>query len=301
LPYANPSAFMAAAAERAALLPTELKTTLTDLNTGRVPSGVLLVRGLPLDRDLCATPSEPALPSGPPGKRTSISEALLSLCASHLGFQVGYAQEAGGLMWQQIVSRQRDAHLQTSTGYKQPLEFHGETCFHPHRPAFLLLHGLRGDRDGRAETHYATAGDLVPLLAQEDLEELVLPQFRLGIDVSFGGGTMPDPVAVLVGEGHDLRFRFDADLMHGRTPAAKRALHNLGLVARARRRSVVLDAGDLLVVDNRVTIHGRSAYAPRHDGLDRWLQRAFVVSDLPRAEHMLPGTSVITGPLPGPG
>jgi hypothetical protein len=43
---------------------------------------------------------------------------------------------------------------------------------------------------------------------------------------------------------------------------------------------VVLEAGDLLVVDNNVSVHGRSPYEPRFDGTDRWLQRTFVVSDL---------------------
>jgi L-asparagine oxygenase len=46
------------------------------------------------------------------------------------------------------------------------------------------------------------------------------------------------------------------------------------------RTGVALEAGDLLVVDNAVAVHGRSPYSPRFDGTDRWLQRAFVVSDL---------------------
>ncbi len=44
--------------------------------------------------------------------------------------------------------------------------------------------------------------------------------------------------------------------------------------------SVVLEPGDLLVVDNNVAVHGRSPFSARFDGTDRWLQRAFVVTDL---------------------
>ena len=39
-------------------------------------------------------------------------------------------------------------------------------------------------------------------------------------------------------------------------------------------------AGDLLIIDNTVAVHGRSPFTPRFDGTDRWLQRTFVVSDL---------------------
>jgi len=38
--------------------------------------------------------------------------------------------------------------------------------------------------------------------------------------------------------------------------------------------------GDLLCIDNRRTVHGRTAFSPRYDGFDRWIQRSFVVRDL---------------------
>ena len=43
---------------------------------------------------------------------------------------------------------------------------------------------------------------------------------------------------------------------------------------------MVLEPGDLLVVDNAVAVHGRSPFRARFDGTDRWLQRSFVVGDL---------------------
>ena len=42
----------------------------------------------------------------------------------------------------------------------------------------------------------------------------------------------------------------------------------------------MLDAGDLLVIDNRRAVHGRSKFRARFDGTDRWLQRTFVVDEL---------------------
>ena len=68
--------------------------------------------------------------------------------------------------------------------------------------------------------------------------------------------------------------------MAGTDPEAAEALDLLRAVARERRLALVLEPGDLLVVDNHVCIHGRSSFAARYDGTDRWIQRSFVVDDL---------------------
>ena len=41
-----------------------------------------------------------------------------------------------------------------------------------------------------------------------------------------------------------------------------------------------LGPGDLLVVDNRKAVHGRTGFTPRYDGQDRWLRRCFTVTDI---------------------
>jgi alpha-ketoglutarate-dependent taurine dioxygenase len=43
----------------------------------------------------------------------------------------------------------------------------------------------------------------------------------------------------------------------------------------------VLQAGDVLVIDNERAVHGRTPFVPRYDGTDRWLKRALVVTSLP--------------------
>ena len=34
-----------------------------------------------------------------------------------------------------------------------------------------------------------------------------------------------------------------------------------------------MEAGDLLILKNNRTLHGRSPYSPRYDDSDRWVQR----------------------------
>jgi hypothetical protein len=73
---------------------------------------------------------------------------------------------------------------------------------------------------------------------------------------------------------------FDADLTVGVDDEAADAVARLDAAIEQVRTGVVLDAGDLLVVDNNLAVHGRSPFRARFDGTDRWLQRSFVVSDL---------------------
>ena len=93
-------------------------------------------------------------------------------------------------------------------------------------------------------------------------------------------GLLGAPMAILTGDGEHLTFTYDEDLMVGTDAGAQAALDRLGAVVRDRASSMVLEAGDLLVVDNDRVVHGRTSFAARFDGTDRWLQRAFVVTDL---------------------
>jgi L-asparagine oxygenase len=124
---------------------------------------------------------------------------------------------------------------------------------------------------------------------------LAEPRFRTSPDASFlhdgSIGELGAPMAVLDGD----TFTFDADLMIGMDTEAEQALIELREAIEAHHIGVVLEAGDLLVVDNHRAVHGRSPFAARFDGTDRWLQRSFVVADLsPSAKERVGSSRVIT-------
>ena len=72
-----------------------------------------------------------------------------------------------------------------------------------------------------------------------------------------------------------MKLVFDQDLMTGVTPEANRLIQRIVDIYEAHKLSVVLEAGDVLVIDNRVTVHGRSKFSPRYDGSDRFVVRCF--------------------------
>ena len=182
---------------------------------------------------------------------------------------------------QNIVPTPGAAARQTSTSSRVELMFHTEAAFHPHRPRFLLLLCLRGDP--AASTTLASVHEVLPLLAPDVVDVLFEPRFRTAVDESYLHGrrnVLGPPMAVLSGPRDRPTMAFDADLMVGTDAAADDALRRLADAVATNHTAVVLEPGDLLVVDNTAAVHGRSPFTPRFDGTDRWLQRTFVVADL---------------------
>jgi L-asparagine oxygenase len=58
-------------------------------------------------------------------------------------------------------------------------------------------------------------------------------------------------------------------------------------------RTAYLEPGDLAVVDNRVTVHGRTAFRPRYDGRDRRPGRGFVLTGLRCSRALRPSDGYV--------
>jgi hypothetical protein len=271
-------AFIRAAGHNARRLPAGVHDALVDFADAPSPSGALLLRGIPVGR-LPATPPRPTAAI----VKDRTSEFMLLTVGRRLGQPVGYLPEHGGDVIQNILPVQGTEARQVSTSSKVELMFHTEAAFHPHRPRYLLLLCLRGDRDGQARTTLSSIREVAPLLDDRVLEVLRQPRFRTAPDESYVGGrstTLGPAAPVLTGDLDELYLTFDADLMTGTDVEAQAALESLAAAVAEHHTGIVLEAGDLLVVDNALAVHGRTPFTPRFDGTDRWLQRTFVVADL---------------------
>ncbi|MFA5775080.1 MAG: TauD/TfdA family dioxygenase [Ilumatobacteraceae bacterium] len=268
--------FVRAAGHARRRLPAEVQDALIDLADHSPRQGYLLLRNI----DIGSVPATPSSPTATTGKDLQSEFALLSI-ARCLGQPVGYLPEHNGSIVQNIVPVRGTETRQISTSSGVELKFHTETAFHPYRPRYLLLLCLRGDR--QAGTLVASIYDIVGHLSSTDLEVLRQSRFRTAVDASFLNGSSSElgpAQPILSGSDSDLTFVYDADLMVGTDSEAQDVLERLANAIGKSTKSVVLDAGDLLVIDNNVAVHGRSPFVARFDGTDRWLQRTFVVSDL---------------------
>jgi hypothetical protein len=77
-------------------------------------------------------------------------------------------------------------------------------------------------------------------------------------------------------ERHDgLALRYDPAYtpLDGAPPEFRAAYARLGDALARVSEAVVLEPGDVAIIDNDVVVHGRAPFTPRYDGTDRWLKR----------------------------
>jgi L-asparagine oxygenase len=282
--------FLAACSHASSKLARPVQAAVRDLCEGTGPAALLL-KGF----DVGVLPMTPTDPQAVIEK-DSVSECALLTVAKMLGEPVGYLPEHGGQIVQNLVPVKAAAYRQVSTSSAVTLGFHTETAFHPHRPHFLLLLCLRGDSNAR--TTLCTAADALKELDQPTIETLRKPLFRTRPDESFlhdGAAAQFGPLApVIFGSAASPHLSFDEELMQGETVEAAAALQALATAVARRQTAIVLGTGDLLIIDNRRAVHGRSPFAARFDGTDRWLQRAFVVDSLAASENERVGRVITT-------
>jgi len=210
----------------------------------------------------------------------AVDQFLISY-AEKYGNVVGYDRERGGATIQNIFPDRKEEKSQISSSSSVLLKMHTETAFHPYKPDWVLLGCVRGDR--RAETLYATLDDILYELDESTTWDLRQPDFVTTMDKSFRTKGEPDKeyvVQPLVGIA-DCILTYDADLMRPLTDHAEKAFNKLGNAIKKRTRRVVLEAGDVLVINNRTTVHGRNSFKARYDGSDRWLKRVRVREVMP--------------------
>lgn len=283
-------AFLSAAGHAALQMPALIHDALIDFADSAPQSGALVLRGLPVG-DLPLTPESPTARY----EKALVSEFTLLTVARRLGQPVGYLPEHGGDLIQNLVPTKSNADRQVSTSSKVQLMFHTEAAFHPHRPKYLLLLCLRGDE--RAFTTLSSIFEVLPNLDDDVVDTLFQPRFRTAVDESYLNGrsnVLGQLMPVLRGERTRPTMVFDADLMVGTDEAADEALRALSAAVEAQHTGVALQAGDMLIVDNNVAVHGRSPYEPRFDGYDRWLQRSMVVADLAASAGERDGRVIVT-------
>jgi L-asparagine oxygenase len=273
-------AWLAEASVRWHDLPGSLRRSLVAHRRDSGPTGALLVRGLPVDES--SLPPTPAV-SGSVQREATVPAALLVLVASAFGDPIAFSKEKSGAMVQDVVPVPGNEEVQGNEG-SVLLMFHNENAFHRHRPDFVALVCLRADHDRTAGLRTASIRQVYEALGEEHREALSSKEFVTAPPTSFGSArTELLPHAVLSGAPDDPDVMVDYAATEPLTERAGKALAELRSQFAAHALTHYLTPGDLAIVDNRVTVHGRTSFTPRYDGQDRWLQRTTVTQNLRRS------------------
>jgi L-asparagine oxygenase len=233
------------------------------------------------------TPATP-FPSSVAENSLKIAAETLLKYAHEFGHPVSYIQEQQGQLIQNIVPVHKTESQQISTSSKVELGLHTETAFHPYKPDYVILLCLRGDP--KAITTYASLPDILKHVSTASKHMLMEKMFTTGIDLSFRTNGEEDreiPISIISkGANGRLSFTYDVTVIKGESWIAKELLEEVQWAIEQCTQEIALKTGDLLVIDNRNTIHGRKPFQARYDGTDRWVQRVLVRKELPPADQI---------------
>jgi L-asparagine oxygenase len=266
-------------------LPLALRRGVHEFRRHSGPRGSLVICGLPVgEADLPATPSV----ADSVQRQATVSAAVLMMVACGLGDPAAYLAEKSGALVQDVVPVPGRERFSGNAG-SALLTFHNENAFHQHEPDYVLLLCLRADHDRTAGLRTACLREVLPLLSDASREALFAPEFITTPPPSFGAdGVTRSPQPVLFGAPEEPDMRMATIATRPLTARAEAALVAFGEACDAAARTLRLAPGDMAILDNRVTAHGRTAFRPRYDGADRWVQRTFVIADLRRSRDHRP-------------
>jgi Fe(II)/alpha-ketoglutarate-dependent arginine beta-hydroxylase len=279
-------------------LPRPLRELAHRFKQLHLPCGAVLIRGVPVD-DSRIGPSPThwdAAWRNPPTLREEIAQCLLT---ASLGEIFGWRTQENGRFLRHIVPIEKERDEQLGGGSSVTLVWHNEEAFHDHRCDFLSIVCYRNDE--RAETLLSAIDDIeipddkwavlsaprfVVLPDKSHLpDQNVSAHWRLDDDAFARIRRMyaaPEPVPALSGSRTRPFIQVDEAFMSALPGDAEAQSAFDWLLGEfyARQSAVVMEPGDMLWIDNKRAVHGRSVYQPNYGPRHRWLRRVNVTLNL---------------------
>lgn len=276
--------------------PKGLLEQIRQLQSGAIPA--MVIKGFPINTNLPPTP-----PDGFVDINAVIQplEILLGVFQTMGVLPVAYAGENRNCFVRHVVPAKEALDEVSSHGSRVPLNCHidnphlpigNESCeLECPAPNYIAWLGLRCDIN--VPTSVVLLDDVISALPSFGIESLRKPIFDIDRPPSFGSGALEYRRApILVPDANGFlcsRFGFAR-------PTDVESTYALGLfdlIANDPRlaHSVLLQTGDLLIINNQRVLHARSPFVPRYDGTDRWLLRLYGVNHIEKqwlSEQNLP-------------
>jgi L-asparagine oxygenase len=282
-PSDSPNLFCKQAKKLSDSLPIQIKTVLQEFIKVGNDQEFLLITGL--ENTIENLGETPTNNNSKIGEKTILAK-IQAICLSHISEMIAYEAEGYGRLFQDMIPIKSMEKEQTSVGSTTELEIHTEQAFSDLKPDILSLACLRGDTN--AITYILPVKKIIENLSSDKVTLLKQPLWKTGVDLSFKisghefkNGDIRGPMSIL-SRGLDISrpiLTFDQDLMFGITPRSSVMIKKIVDIYYENRISHNLKPGQIIFIDNRHAVHGRSPFFPKYDGQDRFLVRCFSVLD----------------------
>ncbi|MCR6741678.1 TauD/TfdA family dioxygenase [Aeromonas dhakensis] len=210
--------------------------------------------------------------------KTKHSEVLL-LIASLLGNPFAHEQEAE-LVCSVKPKKEAIGTSQTAFFTWNKFDLHTELPYHTMPPDYLILYCVENVPGGITLT--SSALNALEHLDKKDRSLLQEEAFKIAIPPHFrhsNSHSTERPIIYKNGSVLErIRVRFDG--IECCTNRHEKALMQLKTQLEKGRVEHHLNPGDMLIINNRLSVHGRTAFNPRFDNKDRELKRVYVIEDL---------------------
>lgn len=267
-------------------LPPRLREQIDAYLAGGEGDLMLIRSHMVSDSDLGPTPEHWNKKKSP---NSSLEYEILTLLyGSVLGPVFGWSTQQAGHIVNDIIPVEQLADRQVGASSSVELAWHTEDAFHPGRADFICLFCLRNPTG--APTTVASLADVtknmtVPQALFEACVYIAADDAQLaGAEETsakqWAGGSL-DPVPILTETDNGFAMRIDPAYMKARTDVqgVSQAVDDFCHAIAEHLQDIVLEPGDLLILDNRRVVHGRRPFKPRYRGQDRWLKRINVAQE----------------------
>jgi hypothetical protein len=250
----------------------------------------MIIRNLPVDRDLPPTPylNDPAIAHCP-----VVHLSILGMFGCIGINPLAYEGENDDSIFRHVVPKAHAEGTTSSHGSRMHLGMHVDN---PHLPLigepigalsacpeYLSLTGLRCELG--VPTRIVDVREVLRDLPDYVRYELSRPNFCIQRPESFARRdfSIKAPLVISLLEG-DFLCRYNKANVKALTPAAELALGLLETTSNSPiyERRILLQKGDFLIFKNQKTLHARDSFSARFDGTDRWMIRVFGIGDMTR-------------------
>lgn len=256
----------------------ELRFVLHQFRNDISAPEAFLIKNVPVGE----LPDTPLNDSEIVNKTNFVSEAFLLSIAQVLREVFSYKEEKNRALIHNIFPQIHKQEECSSSGSDADFEFHTELAFCEYRPDYVILICLRQNFDNtKAYTTLSKVGNALAHVQPKTLAILQEPLFIIGAPKSFDlvePELAKSPLITSSNGYYEACVNFNN--MKAINNEAENALNDFknALHSKYAQHKVFLECGDVLIINNKKAVHGRTRFAAHFDGADRWLQRVYVKS-----------------------